>query len=128
MKEKLIQGITLSLFLSLIVGFVSFRAGFLGTEKSAFYGSPNGTVLNNQTDSISKAKQNKLLPSSKMLTLNSYPTSLLKDSIKKPLIDTSGINKILLYSTKAGPIIISKDLQNAGSDSIAQDTVPKPWK
>lgn len=120
MKNQIIKGSTLVMFVSLISVFIAYRSGYLSGQKSFFSVSPKGEVLMNfQNDSIPKMdslKKNELLPSSKTL--------ILKDAIM--VSDSNKINFTnLIPSSKSGTIVIRDYLKKNEIDSIQIDTLKK---
>lgn len=126
MKNKIIKGITLTLFSTLIIGFVTYRSGFLGGQKSTYSGSPNGSALNNQTDTIPKIdslKKIEMMSSSKVLILRDFSIQL-NDS-NKPKSDTPEKINPLIYSSKSGIIFKPTDINKTGSVLIISDSLKK---
>lgn len=94
MKNKLLKGLTITLFSILILGFVAFRAGYFGSSESFYPFSPNGGALNNQKpksreDSI---RQIRMMSSSKTVIF-SEKSLLLKDT-STVFVDSSQIKKV----------------------------------
>lgn len=125
MKNKLVKGFTLALFISLIIGFVTYRSGFLGGEKSNYPVSPNGSPLNNQTDSIPYKDTliRKLIPSSKVIILKDESSKEKKE--RNPYLDSLLKNKSLISGSKSAIMIKPEDLVTSIQDSIAKDTLNK---
>ena len=125
MKSKIIKGITITIFSTLIISFVAYRSGYLGGLKSIYPVSSNGSALNDQTDTIpinDSLKRSEMMSSSKVLILREYPPQI-SDS-NKVKID-SIVNKIdpLIYSSKSGIILKPEDLKIIKLDSTEIDSL-----
>jgi len=110
MNKTVIQGHTLILFSSLIIGFVAFQSGYFKIGTAPVPLNPNGTVLKSQhpqdSTKLKAADQKKtpVLPSSKVIIIKEP----LLDSIPKanPELDTSLIKKPTFFSgSKSAPIL-----------------------
>lgn len=126
MKNKIVKGITVSLFLNLIISFVAYRSGYLGGIRSTYSGSPNGSVLNNQIDTIPNSdslKRMEMMSSSKVLILKDH--HLKKGDSSKVKIDSSIKIDPLIYSSKSGIILKPKDLKKIKQDSTVIDSLKK---
>ena len=120
MKRKIIKGITLTLFLTLIGSFVAYRSGYFGGMKSTYPVSPNGSALNNQLDTIPQkdsTKRIEIMPSSKVMILKE-PTLRVKDTSKTKTTP-------LIHSSKSGIIMKQGDLKTIKADSIVIDSLKK---
>lgn len=126
MKNKIVKGMTVTLFLTLITSFVAYRSGYLGRLKSSNSVSPNGNVLNNQTDTIPKndsLKKLEIISSSKVLILREHSLEISDSS--KVKIDSSTKIDPMIYSSKSGIILKPEDLKKIKQDSIAIDSLKK---
>ncbi|MDC8003656.1 hypothetical protein POV27_06305 [Aureisphaera galaxeae] len=126
MKNKIIKVATLTLFSSLIIGFVAFQSGYFGGKKSSVSGSPNGSTLINQADTIQKVdsikwKKSFLISSSKSFVIHD-PLKGLEDSTK---LDSSLQIDPLIYSSKSGIIVTPEDLKKMVKDSLEQDSIKR---
>ena len=126
MKNKIVKGITVTLFSILIISFVAYRSGYLGGLKSTYSGRPNGSVLNNQRDTIPKndsLKRLEMMSSSKVLILRDHSLEISDSS--KVKIDSSIKIDPLIYSSKSGIIFKPEDLNKIKQDSTAIDSLKK---
>ena len=126
MKNKTIKGITLTMFLTLIISFVAYRSGYFGGLRSTYSISPNGGALNTQTDTIPKIDSLKwleMMSSSKVLILKDHPFRINDTSLMK--IDSNFKVDPLIYSTKSGIILKPEDLKKHRIDSTKIDSLKK---
>ena len=132
MNRKIIQGISITMFLTRIISFVAYRSGYLGGMKSTYSASPNGSVINNPIDTIPQHDSLKIIkstpepmimPSSKVMIIKD-PLILKNDSnIMK--LDSSLKLDPLMFSTKSGIILKPEDLKQLKKDSSVIDTLKK---
>jgi hypothetical protein len=125
MKNIIVKGITLILFSTLIIGFVAYRSGYFGGQKSSYSISPNGGALNNQTDTIPKTdslKVLKMMSSSKSIILLDHLIQPKDSSKYKLQLDSVSRIKKIMYSSKSGIIFKSQDFK---IDSIKTDSLKK---
>ena len=138
MKDIIIKSSTLMLFVSLLVGFVSYRSGYWGGTKSSYPVSPNGSALNNQVDTLPNVKidDKQILPSSKVLILKEHSTpqndtnnqtktqaqTQTQTQTKKDTNATLKTNPFM-YSSKSGAIFELKDLEIPSIDTTKQDSL-----
>lgn len=111
MQRRIIQGSTLLLFCSLIVGFVGYRSGWFSSESEGIPMSPNGSVINanqpnpnaneKKKDTTKKQIPQTIMPSSKVLIIEPAPNS--NDSDRKPDQDLY-IDREIMHSTKSAPV------------------------
>ena len=126
MKNKIVKGITVTLFLTLITSFVAYRSGFLDGLKSTYSVRPNGSVLKSQTDTISKndsLKKLEIMSSSKVLILRDHHLEISDSS--KVKIDSSVKMDPLMYSSKSGIILKPEDFKKIKQDSTVIDSLKK---
>lgn len=126
MKRKIIKGLTIILFSTLITSFVAYRSGFFGGLKLSYSVSPNGSALKTQNDSIKKKdsiKKVSLMPSSKVLIIKDY-TIQVGDTVRIET-DTSSKIKPLIFSTKSAIILKPDDLTKTLKDSTLIDSLKK---
>lgn len=126
MKNKIIKGITLALFSTLIIGFIAYRSGYIGNKTSSFSTSPNESTQNNQSDTIQKTDSIvtiDMISSSKSVVLRDISFSL-KDSSKTDQ-DSVSKDETLMYSSKIGLILKPEDLKKIELDSILTDSLKK---
>lgn len=126
MKRKIIKGMTITMFSTLIISFVAYRSGYLGGLKSTYPFSPNGSALNNQADTIptkDSTKRIEMISSSKFLILRDHPTQI-SDSSKVKIDSTIKIDP-LIYSSKSGIILKPEDLKAIKKDSTQIDSLKK---
>lgn len=126
MKSKIIKGITITLFSTLIISFVAYRSGYLGGLKSTSSVSPNGNSLNNQTDTIPKndsLKRIQMMSSSKVLILSDRP--IQNNDSNTAHLDSTIIIDPLIYSSKSGIIVTPEDFKKIKIDSVVNDSLKK---
>lgn len=126
MKNKIVKGITVTLFSTLIISFVAYRSGYLGGLKSAYSGSPNGSALNSQTDTIPEndsLKRLEVMSSSKDLMFSDSVLKIIESNVIK--IDSSLNIDHLIYSSKSGIIWKPEDLKKIKQDSTVIDSLKK---
>ena len=126
MKNKIVKGITVTLFLTLITSFVAYRSGFLDGLKSTYSVRPNGSVLKSQTDTIPKndsLKKLEKMSSSKVLILRAHHLEFSDSS--KVKIDSSVKMDPLMYSSKSGIILKPEDFKKIKQDSTVIDSLKK---
>lgn len=114
------------MFSTLLITFVAYRSGYLGGLKSTYPVSPNGSALNNQTDTIPKndsIKRIEMMSSSKVLILRDHPLQV-NDSNKVKIDSTIKIDP-LIYSSKSGIILKPEDLKKIKQDSTLIDSLKK---
>lgn len=124
MKNQIIKGFTLVFFSSLIVGFVAFRSGFWGGNKSTHPGSPNGSVLVTPTDSLPASDSLRtihMMSSSKVLILRDHSVQAV-DSPRIEIDSSITINP-LMHSSKSGFILNPEDMDKLKPDSTATDSL-----
>lgn len=124
MKTKITRGLTIALFTTLIVGFVAYKSGFLGLERTSY--SENADLpLPNPTDSLRKPG---IMPSSKSMPLIDHSLPIVTnsnegfDSMTSPLDEEDWR---LMSSSKSG-IVFQPDESiptHSLSDSITTDSV-----
>ena len=122
MQKIILKGSTLLLFFSLVTGFVVFRSGFFGDSKTSYPSSPNGSALNNQTDTIIR----EMMHSSKTLIIRDFSPPGNSDSnrinIDSLLADSTFKINPLIYSSKSARIMEPEDLKLFRFDSLKIDT------
>tara|TARA_B100000401_G_C52640039_1_gene640260 strand:- start:397 stop:777 length:381 start_codon:yes stop_codon:yes gene_type:complete len=122
MQKIILKGSTLLLFFSLVTGFVVFRSGFFGDSKTSYPSSPNGSALNNQTDTIIQ----EMMHSSKTLIIRDFSPPGKSDSnrinIDSLLADSTFKINPLIYSSKSAIIMEPEDLKLFRFDSLKIDT------
>ena len=122
MQKIILKGSTLLLFFSLVTGFVVFRSGFFGDSKTSYPSSPNGSALNNQTDTIIQ----EMMHSSKTLIIRDFSPPGKSDSnrinIDSLLADSTFKINPLIYSSKFAIIMEPEDLKLFRFDSLKIDT------
>ena len=138
MKNKIVKGITLIMFSTLILGFVAFRSGSFGGQKVSYSVSPNGSALNNQIDTFPKVDtltRINMLPYSlsstgnaldkkplNASTVNSLHTRAMMSSSKVLIIrDQSSPARSLMPSSKIGPMMRKDDLNKLKRDTMVPD-------
>ena len=132
--KNILKGSVLLLFSTLIIGFVALRSGFFGNSKMAYPSSPNGSSLNNQTDSLyqfdsSEVYEIEMMPSSKMLIINDVdlPQSLFADSIDvkidSSIKDTTFKVNRMMVGSKFSVMMEPEDLKILQPDSLKTDTL-----
>ncbi len=131
MKNKIIQGITLTVFSALIISFVAFRSGYFGGLKSTYPVSPNGSALNNQTDAKNDSTENmEMIPSSKVIILRDHPVPIelddsndVKEVDPDVKIDSSVMINPIIHSSKSGIILNPRDLESMKQDTVETDSL-----
>ena len=122
MQKIILKGSTLLLFFSLITGFVVFRSGFFGDSNTSYPSSPNGSALNNQTDTIIQ----EMMHSSKTLIIRDFSPPGKSDSnrinIDSLLADSTFKINPLIFSSKSAIIMEPEDLKLFRFDSLKIDT------
>lgn len=121
MKDKIIKGTTLLLFVSLVAGFIAYRSG----RTFSIQVGPDRSVPNNQSDTIPKAdslKRLEIIPSSKALILREHWLQL-NDSVKQVESDSSLNSTPMIHSSKSGIILKPEDFKKMGSDTIRKDSI-----
>ncbi|TCI94421.1 hypothetical protein [Tenacibaculum sp. M341] len=114
MKNKIIKGITLSFFTTLIIAFVAYKSGYFKNQQPT----------NNSTIKVDSIKKIQLLSSSKLIVLKDHEM-VINDSVKKEM-DSMSIesDKIILSSSKSGIIFTQDDLKKM-ADSIKTNSSKK---
>jgi hypothetical protein len=126
MNSKIIKGITITMFSVLIISFVAYRSGYLGGLKSSYPVSPNGSALNNQTDSIPENDsliRIEMMSSSKVLILRDH--MIQNNDSNTTIIDSTTKIDPLIYSSKSGIILKAEDFKKILLDSIVTDSLKK---
>lgn len=125
MNQKIVKGITLLVFSTLIIGFVSYKSGYFNKHKASDNFNTELTALNSKNDTIqpidSVAKRFDMLSSSKSFILREHTRLKIDSNITKIDLDLNSDN--MMFSSKSGIIINPKDLINV--DSISLDTLKK---
>ena len=129
MQKNILKGSTLLLFFSLIIVFVTFRSGFFGDSNTSYPSSPNGSALNNQTDSITQIESMEdieMMHSSKVLIIRELSLPDKSDSsrinIDSLIADSTFKINPLIYSSKSAIIMEPQDLKLFKFDSLKIDT------
>ena len=129
MQKNILKGSTLLLFFSLIIVFVTFRSGFFSDLKTSYPSSPNGSALNNQTDSIiqiESIENIEMMHSSKSLIIRDFSLPDKSDSgrisIDSLIADSTFKINPLIYSSKSAIIMEPQDLKIFKFDSLKIDT------
>jgi len=123
MNQKIIKGITLIVFSSLIIGFVSYKSGYLDKKISSnsIPSEQDKPFINDTLPTIDSTRQFRLMHSSKSI--------IMREHTKKPInsnenqIDAVLKRENIMYSSKSGIIINSADLISL--DSISPDSLLK---
>ncbi len=126
MKSEIIKGITIIMFSTLIISFVAYRSGYLGGLKSTYQVSPNGSALNNQTDTLSitdSIKRIEMMSSSKVVIILDHSFEVTDSNNVK--IDSTIKIDPLIYSSKSGIILEPEDLKIIKQDSTEIDSLKK---
>lgn len=127
MKSIIIKGITIIVFLTLIISFVTFRLGYFDGLKSKNLISPDGSTLNNLLDTIHKSdslKRVEIMSSSKAIIIRDH-TKIQNDDSAKVKIDSTFKIDPILYSSKSGIILKPIDLNKIKQDSSGNDSLKK---
>ena len=110
MEKKLLKGITLIVFVSLISVFVAYKSGYVGQKEPPFFLSPNGsTITNTKADSdslsinYSISEERLLMPSSKVLILSEHKEIVDTTKTKLDTINSER-TKTIMGSSKSGII------------------------
>jgi lactate dehydrogenase-like 2-hydroxyacid dehydrogenase len=116
--KLLLKLLTLSFFLSLIIGFVAVKAGNLTLwEPKEKISKPEINIPSSDT-----VPRKEILSSSKSIIINMPVTGQQRDSIRKAHLKELQ-ETVMMVSSKVGPIIQLKDLQKLRTDTIKQDTI-----
>ena len=130
MKENFIKGLTLLIFISLIVAYVTYRSGFFGSKKRS---NPiNDTESNHLKDSVPKFDlpgKTEFIPSSKSGIISLPISKLELDSMreKKARIDSFKKELKMMPGSKSFLVIPPDEVKKLLPDSSRQDTTKIEW-
>lgn len=117
MKKKITQIFTVLLFISLIGGFVAYRAGMLRKASAVLQTSPNGGVVKVTQDSVTRVDSIKLRQ-----MMWSSKSAIIIDKIPTRQ-DSAKVLRDIMYGSKSGKMIDLKEFRTETNDTILKDTL-----
>ncbi|MCH2034096.1 MAG: hypothetical protein MK202_11360 [Tenacibaculum sp.] len=125
MKSNIIKGLTITLFCSLIIAFVVYKAGYFTehiSSGSTISNPSNDKIQLDSTKGIDSLKKLHLLSSSKSLTL--VNPKVKQSTTSKAEMD-SIVDAALLSSSKSGIIFKRNDFQKSKKDTTVTDSIKR---
>lgn len=125
MKSNIIKGLTITLFCSLIIAFVVYKAGYFTehiSSESTISNTSNDKIQLDSTKGIDSLKKLHLLSSSKSLTL--VNPKVKQSTTSKAEMD-SIVDAALLSSSKSGIIFKRNAFQINKKDTTVTDSIKK---
>lgn len=125
MKSNIIKGLTITLFCSLIIAFVVYKAGYFTehiSSESTISNTSNYKIQLDSTKGIDSLKKLHMLSSSKSFTL--VNPKVKQSTTSKAEMD-SLFNSFLLSSSKSGIIFKRNDFQKSKKDTTVTDSIKR---